>query len=59
MHGELDELSLYKAMIMAKDIDMSLEDFFTPLEQASDSELKAKSLIQKTFGSTAPGTTVI
>ena len=30
-------------MIMAKDIDMSLEEFFTPLEQASDSELKAKS----------------
>ena len=43
MHGELDELNLYKAMIMAKDIDMSLEYFFTPLEQASDSELKAKS----------------
>ena len=41
-HSILDELSLYKAMIMAQEIDMSLDEFLTPTEQVRGSEVKAK-----------------
>ena len=38
-NGQLDDLSRFKAMIIAKEIEMSLDEFFTPPGKvAGDSE---------------------